>query len=577
MKPLYPAVSASLLVLGLISGCVSAADRSAPDGAIPRLSPNESSQLSAEDWMSLRLRNSVRGGKPVETVRSQTIRQFWLADLDGGGVSESDYVLKEQIALAQARTGLVSRWLKLDLDGDGEVTRAEVEASFSGPARKPLRSAGKELMPTPEQIAQVRDKLVGDALKQDRDGDDVITFAEAMASAHDATAQRKGRSRNKSQEIPLSLDRNDDGIVSETEYSQVLDRVLGTIDSDSDGAFSAQEIAVHAERIKVLQKIANEERRARALEKKNRALAESCGFPQAPKDATLVLIGGYEGQALSNVALGGDESVVTVANAHIEAGQKPLIVVLTSHAAMIWRFSGAVDRVSQVVATSTRRDSGGAPRVGIVGLPKERVFVPERADCMSYFTEKEDRNREKAAKAAAALVGRVADIVSGSYAMNTVKLPSGEIIESAPYNGAIKLTDTGPSAPIWQEMLRFHSGGLVDIDAEAVVSRLPAKRYETLPQQAGLAQLVESGAMRVVGESKHVMVGHTRIIVGDGDDVVVAPKGIQPQVFMVPSRYMILKKIRLPAGLSGAHSAKFILAPGVPQPDGSAGHSVITK
>jgi hypothetical protein len=41
--------------------------------------------------------------------------------------------------------------------------------------------------------------------------------------------------------------------------------------------------------------------------------------------------------------------------------------------------------------------------------------------------------------------------------------------------------------------------------------------------------------------------------------------------------YLINKKMRFPAGLTGAHSAKFLLLRGVPKPEGQPGHSRVVS
>jgi len=68
-----------------------------------------------------------------------------------------------------------------------------------------------------------------------------------------------------------------------------------------------------------------------------------------------------------------------------------------------------------------------------------------------------------------------------------------------------------------------------------------AERYEVLPQEAGLIQLVRSGALKQ----------------------------------NIGREFLITKKIRMPAGLSGGHLAKFVLLRGVPEPDGDFGHSTV--
>jgi len=79
------------------------------------------------------------------------------------------------------------------------------------------------------------------------------------------------------------------------------------------------------------------------------------------------------------------------------------------------------------------------------------------------------------------------------------------------------------------------------IAADQVVASTSAEPYEVLPEQAGLIQLVQSGAL-------------TQNALGE---------------------FLINRKIRFPAGLAGAHSVKFLLRLGVPEPEGDPGHSTV--
>ncbi|HEY0300639.1 MAG TPA: hypothetical protein VGC36_04875, partial [Rhizomicrobium sp.] len=93
------------------------------------------------------------------------------------------------------------------------------------------------------------------------------------------------------------------------------------------------------------------------------------------------------------------------------------------------------------------------------------------------------------------------------------------------------------------DLQRFSPGGVVAIDPAAVVSPAVAEPYEVLPQQAGLIQLVQKGAI-------------TRNRSGE---------------------YLIREKIRFPAGLAGAHSVKFLLLRDVPEPDGDPAHCEVVS
>lgn len=553
-------LAAALLACAVLAGPASAEDQ-------PR--------LTAEGWVSIHIQRFVKAGTSISEVRDRMQRQFWSADLDGGGVSDADDLLKEQMSRAAARGNLVAKWLAWDLNADGQVTRSEIEAISIPKARKPMTSNNMVILPTQEQTSQVLQKLVAKALKQDKDGDGVITFAEALAHANESLAKGRGTSQARRGAISYALDLNDDGTVSKDEYWEVLNRVLGTIDEDADGEISAQEVALHAKNVQQLRIIEKAERELLKRESENRALAESCGFPQAAKDAKILLVAGYEGQALSTVSLGGDDAVVHVANVWIERGREPLYLLLTSHGGTIWRFYGAVERVAQVVASSTRSAQDGTPRVGVVGLDPKRVFVPDQTKCLRTFSASDRKN--KTIESIPFLVGRSADLVVSETGITTINLPSGIMEKTAVYEGARKIPESGPAAAIWRQMLEYNPGGLVDIDAEKVVSRLPAKPYDTLPQQAGLAQLVEAGALEIAGTSRIVKINNTRVVLGSGSDVVVASDGSQLKAEEIPNRFRIVKKMRFPAGLHGGHMAQFVLAPGVPMPDGSPGHSKVTK
>jgi hypothetical protein len=81
----------------------------------------------------------------------------------------------------------------------------------------------------------------------------------------------------------------------------------------------------------------------------------------------------------------------------------------------------------------------------------------------------------------------------------------------------------------------------VKVDASKVIASAPAENYEVLPNQAGLMQLVDSGALE---QNKS-------------------------------REFLIKKKIRFPAELYGAHAVRFLLLRGVPEPEGDPGHSCV--
>jgi hypothetical protein len=282
-----------------------------------------------------------------------------------------------------------------------------------------------------------------------------------------------------------------------------------------------------------------------------------CNAVTPPASAKLVAVGAYQGRALSNVSIGGDDRETSVANLDVAAGTEPLFIVVTSYDAMVWRVSGATERVAGLFATSVAADpTTQRPRVGVVGLPRDKVQFAASARCLPYFT---DRDLGTAAEPLEVLFGRKPDAIFGIYGAQSVRVPSLQHIDATPsWATNINLPTTGPGAPMWQELQRFHPAGLASIDPAAVVSPLPVKRYEVLAQQAGLAQLLDEGTLVATGSSHGFNI--------DGGKMTP---------FTMPSRFLIVRKTRFPAGLNGAHSVTFVLARGVPMPEGSAGHSCV--
>ena len=95
---------------------------------------------------------------------------------------------------------------------------------------------------------------------------------------------------------------------------------------------------------------------------------------------------------------------------------------------------------------------------------------------------------------------------------------------------------------------RFHPGAVVRTSIRtAVVASHPVERYKILPQEAGLLQLVHSGVLmkRDSGTRARSM------------------------------EFMVQRAMRFPPGLYGAHQVKFVVAKGVPVPEGDPGHSCV--
>jgi hypothetical protein len=286
-------------------------------------------------------------------------------------------------------------------------------------------------------------------------------------------------------------------------------------------------------------------------------------MPKASDAAKVVLIGAYQAEAVSSVTIGSQDVAVGAGTITIEPGDEPIYLVVTSFRPTIWRLYGAVERVERLVLSATTTGPGRGmpqekPLVGATGVPAERVSFLGQSRCIRYFTETPSSSAAAAAASVRQETGKDASTIAARYGLSEVSVPSGRIrnVERAHSNKLVIVKQAGtltiegdPRNVIVQtgrgelegDLKRFNPGGVVEIDPKRVVASLPAERYQVLPQQAGLLQLVQSGAL-------------ARNRSGE---------------------FLIRRKIRFPAELNGAHSVKFLLLKGVPMPDGDPGHSSV--
>ncbi len=562
MRTLRLLLTTVLLVLGSTSGVVAAVDER---------------QLSGEETFRIALKAQLRAGDSLEEALERLRAVFAESDLDGGGISDSDIDLNLRIRTASQRRMHIEPWLDRDLDGDGAVTRAELEAFFGKTARKPVRSDGVYLFPTREQIAEKVAKLVDKALEVDRNRDGTVTLPELLEAFRYIAERNAYEKHIRKIAVPLALDRDGDGIVTEREFTGIVADTLEELDRDQDGALSKLELAELGAQVRELKRRAEAAQRALERDLRHRQSAAACGLPQAPEGAKVMLVGAFEGEALSTVSLGGDDEKVSVAEVLIEPGSAPLYVLLAGYEAMIWRFSGAVERVVAAVANAHKRDAAGNLRVGVTGLPKARVHIPPRSACLRYFTQINDQKSRQMARKVEILIGRKADLITARFRAGQLGLPSGSFELEPVYRDAAPLPEDSAGAEMWQQMRAMHPGGLIEIDPGTVATRSGAETYRVLAEEAGLAQLLDEGALTAVGWTEEVTVDGTQIVLDRGGAAAVVPEAVRPWIRRVPRRFLIQRPMRFPAGLSGDHAAHFVLGQGVPMPEGSALGSVVER
>jgi hypothetical protein len=178
---------------------------------------------------------------------------------------------------------------------------------------------------------------------------------------------------------------------------------------------------------------------------------------------------------------------------------------------------------------------------------------------MRYFTKAPSSEAAKAAAVVRRETGKEPATIIAHYDIGEIALPSGRAERAGNGNeGGIVVFQQNPgtvrlqgdpsgvviqTGPWTAESLfkHFHPGGLVEIDPTRVVSSRPAERYVVLPQEAGLLQLVRSGAL---AENRD-------------------------------REFLIKQKIRFPAELRAAPAMKFLLLRGGPEPEGDPGRACV--
>jgi len=241
----------------------------------------------------------------------------------------------------------------------------------------------------------------------------------------------------------------------------------------------------------------------------------------------------------------------------VNPGPEPLYLALASEGATIWDVRGATDRIVGLVAhanTAAERsgDSRGfderrdKPLVGVMGVPRDKIHFTAFTGCLVPPT-KQTLEDGSAQEAAALLFGRPADDIDGKVSAGTFTVPAIQHLPDRPVRNAIPLPKQGPGELLWRNLLGDYPAGVAQIDVGSVISPLPVKNYSILPGNAGLAELVDAGALIITGTSRAI-----RINFGD----------YQP--FTAPDKFKITKKLRMPARVSGS----FVLADQVPPPDG---------
>jgi Ca2+-binding EF-hand superfamily protein len=513
----------------------------------------QTANVPAADVLAIRLTAGATMERFVDALRSE----FQQLDADGDDrITGDDLALHDAHTAAMMRSMTAVKIMTADLDDDGVVTADEL--------RRKLQYDRRNQAPAPSNAGQSVEQEVARTMAADADKDGRITWQEAVAAVKARPNYSATVASGHGPRLRAMLALASDGkTVRWSDVESAAPAVFRAADSDGNGTISQDELeAYRRTQQEAARKRLSEQRR---VERPQPGLdtRQNCLMPKASEAARVVLVSAYESEAVSTVAIGSEDIATETGQIIVEPGAEPLYLVVSSFRPIIWRVSGSTERLERVVLTANntgpnRGMPGETPLAALTGVPAERVSFLGHNQCLPYFTEAPSTAAAKAIAVVRREAGKEPAVLAAHYAVGTFLVPSGETrtVGSRGPRPSIVIRKTTGSLVIMgggsvtvetgerdliSELYRFNPAGIVDIDPASVVSSAPVMRYEVMPQQSGLLQLLQSGAL-------------ARNRSGE---------------------FLIKQKIRFPAELFGAHSVKFLLLRGVPKPDGNPGHSTI--
>lgn len=455
----------------------------------------------------------VHQGMAREQYIANILNQLRQFDKNTDGLTAAEIDLAETLAEAQHRAQNLNRLYGYDLNNDGRIDNAEVG--------RVIDARGFPRWNSGPDMELHRERQIAEVMKADADNDGAIDFGEARAYRQQ---DRVNHATDRAREL-LDLDPNKNGRLTAQELEALARAAFAAVDTDGNGVVSVEEVAAYRKATRPEQASYVRGRR-------------TCDIPKPDPAHRLIVVGSYEGEALSTATVVGQDAVTTASRVEIEQGADPLYVLLISDRPRIWQVTGATGRIARVTLAS--RDGAG-----VTGIAREKVSFLPPGECL-LLNKKPDEIRTAILRGALnRAIGRAPDAIVGEYGIATVKLPSGVMVK--PKRSYARPSGYSDAAYlVWRELLKFAPAGVVQIDANTVVASNRAESYEVLPQEAGLLQLVKEGALARTGNHGFRLT------------------------------FKIVKPMkRFPAGLAGAHSVAFLLTKGVAMPQGNRGHSCV--
>ncbi len=425
-------------------------------------------------------------------------------------LTSGDVERKKGIDKASRTSNIMAQFFKLDVNGDRFVDAQEVGRP---------RQENAQMSPKPGLLVA------------DTNGDGKVSLDEALAYASQSDEPLSNRSTNQLENF-LALDPNGDGMLTADELQNLATATFSYFDKDSDGVISPTEKQELQAQLGMILR----------TDTLRRQMAP-CRFPKALPQQKVYLVTAYESGTLSNVSVAGQDEETETATIEIAAGSEPIYLAVSSYTPIIWRLTGHVERV-------TTFHGSGVAGVGVTGVSKDVATLIPGRECIPRIEGTSTGPAQL--QSLASLIDHDIDGIVSRYTSFNLTLP----VEFRPIKDVID-KDRSAKQPDFSldglpsqngilrfkraidSLERFSPGGVVNIDPKSVIATRVAEKYEVLPQEAGLLQLLQDGSL--------------------------ADRGLS---------YVAMKPFaRYPAGLAGSHSVTFQFPEGMKLPEGNPGHS----
>jgi hypothetical protein len=261
----------------------------------------------------------------------------------------------------------------------------------------------------------------------------------------------------------------------------------------------------------------------------------NCPVPRPRQNQKFVFLGFYQGTAVADQSVAGLESETTTGAIHIAPGARNLFLAITSQRAMIFRFSGHVERLNQLVVLNWNA-------AGVTGVSPAKVSFGVGAACEM------DSGAEHAVKFGYVntVFGRRPDALGGTQDLHEW------IIGATGAGTEIKAPDWDydtQDTRLEEQFASFYPGGVVKIDPATLISSQTAEKYEILPNAAGVVQLERAG--KIVRATKQE-VDAWRVLAKQRYGKIMDQIGVD-------DAYRVVEPIDLPAAMCGGHLLYLLL------------------